>query len=379
MAIYALVGKSGHGKSYSALELFILVALRQGRIVYTNIPLRDKILDDFPNAQLYSIDYSDYEKDRTYWEKLENGALVVLDELYLIWPAGTSVAKIRKEDLVFIKQHRHRKDSSGRIMDIVFVTQNLGDVAKSIYEMAETTIMCSQLMDVGMADRFRRDYYKGAVTGFTGKADLFIRSDDVVKYDPFIYKYYVSHTQSIAGSIETTDETKVVSATVFQGLKFKILGFSLILCLVIIVFALIHASSGIRKITNTKESYIKPFVPVVSATNNAPTNPVVELKQLTPSAPSLSSVWRLSGFVRRPGLAYVILTNGHDHRRIDSKYCKFELEIECVVGLDIYTRYSGHRELALSQVLTQPVKSSLPVESLLQLPPDTPNVETTTH
>ena len=77
MTVQAFVGRPRQGKSYSAVELAIIPALREGRIVYTNIPLLPAVLDDFPNADCRLLDLKLHQANPRFWsETVCNGALV---------------------------------------------------------------------------------------------------------------------------------------------------------------------------------------------------------------------------------------------------------------------------------------------------------------
>ena len=142
MTVQAFVGRPRQGKSYSAVELAIIPALKEGRIVYTNIPLLPVTLEDFPNADCRYLDLKEHKSNPRFWSQTVcNGALVVADELWRVWPKGLTPAQLNKrDDLEFIKEHGHLADENGRIVDIVMVTQTLDDIAKSIADMVVLTI-----------------------------------------------------------------------------------------------------------------------------------------------------------------------------------------------------------------------------------------------
>ena len=57
MSIVAYVGRPGSGKSYGVVENVVIPALKDGRKIITNIPLRRGYLsDDFPEGEVVQFD-----------------------------------------------------------------------------------------------------------------------------------------------------------------------------------------------------------------------------------------------------------------------------------------------------------------------------------
>lgn len=108
MSITLIVGKPGDGKSYSAVHLSILPALKQGRSVFTNIELNlellrlelqlreDHYLKYIPKEQLNTSDLID----------IPGGCLIVLDEVWRYWKADERSPKTEDEKL--FAEHRHK-------------------------------------------------------------------------------------------------------------------------------------------------------------------------------------------------------------------------------------------------------------------------------
>ena len=350
MTVQAFVGRPRQGKSYSAVELAIIPALREGRIVYTNIPLLPAVLDDFPNADCRLLDLKLHQANPRFWsETVCNGALVVADELWRVWPKGLIPAQLNKrDDLEFIKEHGHLADDNGRIVDIILVTQNLDDIAKSIADMVDMTIISEKLYETGFENRFRRDYYKGPIYGLDGKKNKFIKSDDMVTYLPSVYKYYKSHTKASA-LMDKPNETKVISANIFGSIKFKLLIVGFVICLIILPVAFSSASKGVSKITHHEIQQPVNNSNFSSSTNQFNKSASLPSPPLPKPVPILSNRWRLSGYYSINGNKVAVINDGHHHTRyIDQKYCYFGLSVECTKDMEVYTSYSGQRDTGFS-------------------------------
>jgi zona occludens toxin len=348
MSIQALVGLPGHGKSYSAVELFILTALKQNRKILTNIPLKlDVLAVDFPDYDFeQNFRYIDLEewksKPAQFWADksvFQPSALYLLDELWRIWPQGLKTLNIPTHQLAFIKEHRHNIDETGREPDIVLVTQNLSDIANAIRDMVETTIVCCKLTEVGKKNAFRRDYYRGVVKGFTGPKASFIRSDSYCKYQPTVYQYYKSHTKA-EGDAHVIDNSGVVTATIFNGLGFKIgLGF-LIFLILAIVYLSFRTKSGIEQMQKNKQTDVVPDSAALVAAAQPQTQKEQEPEK--PKPPQESKRFRLTGrFVQGQVIKWFLVSDGSQTRRIEPAKCQIGLNDVCLVDGEIVTAYTG--------------------------------------
>lgn len=339
MSIQALVGLPGHGKSYSSIECFILQALEEKRTIVTNVPLSQTAYDRYPDADVRPIDLTELSKKENnhQWLEQPKSALFVLDELWRIWPSGLKATGIPKEQLSFIKEHRHNIDESGREPDIVLVTQDLNDIAAAIRSMVETTIICTKLTAIGAKGHFRRDYYQGNIKGFIGPKNVFIRSDQC-KYKPEIFELYKSHTLS-TGNAQTIDNKGVVNATIFNGLGFK-LGLGFLGFLIFGVFwGYNKTSADVAKMTAKKQ----PEQPASS--NQAITPYTVQATIQKPPKTQYSDSWRLVGvFTIGSGRMIALIDNGSDSVRIDYSKCLNDIELVCEYEGEKITRFSGHKD-----------------------------------
>lgn len=346
--IYGLVGLPGHGKSYTAVARFILAAIKENRPVFTNIPLKEEIYKEYPEARLFSVDIDALAKADNCFDVLAPGAVIILDELWRIWPSGLKADAIPKNQMSFIKEHRHHIDELGREPDIVLVTQDLADIAASIRNMIEITLICCKMVDLGANDKFRVDYYRGFVKGLKGLKEAFIKSD-YYKYDEKIFRFYKSHTKT-DNAIESVDKSRLVSATIFSGLGFKFAVGFLIVCIVTLIWGFARTKKGIdamqnrSKAVNPNESVLQalPAIPPGNKVVSPPAPPAA-----VPAEKTLSERWRIAGFFHIGGQRKMVLISDGSHSfRIDrDKHCKFDgAEYECIIRGELVTRYSGFVE-----------------------------------
>lgn len=232
MTISAYTGLPGHGKSYGVVANIILPSLRQKRIVYTNIPLNDELcLDDFGMVPIpFHID--DIIKNTNWFRDIfQAGSVIVIDEVWRLWPSGLKLTQAREGDKEFLAEHRHLVGDNGLSTEIVLVTQDLSQVASFARTLVENTFRVTKLSNLGLNRGYRVDVYFGCVTG--AKPNPKNREREIFgKFSKDVYKYYKSHTKSQTG--EAGDETRTDKRfNILGGLSIK---FGLIFIVAICVF-----------------------------------------------------------------------------------------------------------------------------------------------
>lgn len=214
MSIYAYVGLPGSGKSYGVVANQIIPALRAGRRVVTNIPLHiDQIRKDFPVADDQITDFP-VEKIAGEPELIEEyckpGDVVIIDELWRLFPAGQKVDRVPAPFKSFLAEHRHRVDEQGRSMQIVFVTQDLAQIAAFARDLVEQTFVHTKLGFLGMSGSYKCEIFNKSVKGPNPPQSQKIRTVHG-SYRKNIYAYYKSHTMSNKegdGADETVVDTR---------------------------------------------------------------------------------------------------------------------------------------------------------------------------
>lgn len=235
MAITAYVGLPGHGKSYGVVANVIIPALRQKRLVYTNIPMHEEhCINELGMAPVpFSID--DLLKNPNWFTTVFTaGAVLVLDECWRLWPSGLKASNVREGDKTFLAEHRHMVGENGFSTEIYLVTQDLSQLAMFVRALVESTIRMVKLTNLGLDKRFRVDMYSGAVTGSKPPISKREREIHGGKFKKEIYDFYKSHTKSETGF--AGDETKTDKRfNIFKGLGIK-LGLIFIICCAVFIW-----------------------------------------------------------------------------------------------------------------------------------------------
>ena len=210
MSISAYVGLPGHGKSYGVVENVILPALKNNRLVYTNIPMIDeKCHADFGCAVVPFATEDIVKNPNWFNDVFTAGAILVFDEVWRLWPAGLKANNVIEQHKTFLAEHRHMVGENGFSTEIYLVTQDLGQVASFARALVETTYRMVKRVSIGLDKRFRVDIYEGAVTGSKPPESKRIREIHGGKFSKSVYQYYKSHTKSqtgFAGNEERTDK-----------------------------------------------------------------------------------------------------------------------------------------------------------------------------
>lgn len=211
MAIDAYTGLPGSGKSYSAVALQIIPALKAGRKITTNMPIKQDLLETDYDAKGRIRTFTTQEIEANPERLMEicpEGWILILDETWRLFPAGWQVSKIPDAYKTFMAEHRHRVDEDGNSTNVVLVTQDLAQISAFARQLVETTYVTTKLTTLGLQKRYRVDVYSGAVTGDKATEQRRLRQI-FGTYEPKIYRYYTSHTQSLAKAEGTTQEGSI--------------------------------------------------------------------------------------------------------------------------------------------------------------------------
>ena len=146
--------------------------------------------------------------------RVEPGTLLILDEVWRIWPAGLKASEAEESDKALLAEHRHRVGNDGRAMEICLIVQDLGNIATFARNLVETTFVATKLTAVGQAKKYRIDVYQGSRKGPQYPSNLRLR-EIYGTYKKEVFQYYVSHTQAVGGMVG--DERKVDNRATVMG------------------------------------------------------------------------------------------------------------------------------------------------------------------
>jgi len=197
VSIYAYTGLPGSGKSYGVVANQILPALSDGRVVSTNIPLNvEAIRKRTQNGTILEFPTSSVAEDPARIEEFAPaGCLLVIDELWKLFPAGQKVDKVPESFKRLLAEHRHMVDAKGRSTQIVFVTQDLAQISAFARQLVEQTYHHTKLGHLGLSGSYQVRTYHGAVTGSNPPVQNQLHKA-VGRYKADIFACYQSHTMS---------------------------------------------------------------------------------------------------------------------------------------------------------------------------------------
>jgi len=339
--ISARSGLPGAGKTYGAVVDIILPALAKGRAVYTNVPmLSDRVALDHLPGELHLFTPDDFVSHQDFFNNLPPGAVIVLDEVWRVWPSGLRTLDVPQSHRSFLAEHRHKVDQHGNSTEIVLITQDLSQIAAFARQLVETTSICTKLSAVGIGSRFRIDTYQGSITGRTGPKSRLV-AQAVVKYNSKFFDYYKSHTQSVAGL--SGKEIKVDRRALIWKSPFFIVGALFVVLAGVLGYRQLHSFFSGRQ--------LQP--PHAEVAGRGPISSPGSIQKVVSPAPApgpvYSDTWRLggviSGFSNIVGGGYALVETADGViRHIPLLACHLlpgNLDWACTVDGQLVTSWSG--------------------------------------
>lgn len=327
MAIDAYVGKPGSGKSYSVVAYVIIPSLEQGRHVVTNIPLNiDLLKEKYPKGKVTQLP-DDWYSVPSISDFAPNGCVLVLDELWRRWPQGMRANQADLQDKSLLAEHRHRVDEKGNSMRIVFVTQDLSQIATFSRTLIDATY---RVRSIKRNKLFTTFIYEGSVTGDSPPVTKLIRQTPPTKFNKDYFKFYSSATQSHSGNVgdESTADRR---NSIFKSITLWIF-------IVIFLGGFFVAYYFISGFFKQSESIV-----------NSPASPALSSGVAFKPSFKASSDWRLSGFIHRAspqskGKSLAVVFNKFGQAKyISFNHCKYDedfLSVSCLIEnekIDFYT------------------------------------------
>lgn len=332
MSIIAYVGLPGSGKSYDVVANQILPALKEDRRVVTNVPLdRDEVRKLTLKGEIVDLPIEVIAQEpHKIDEYATAGCLLVIDELWRLWPAGEKANRIPQPFKSLLAEHRHRVDSLGRSMQIVFVTQDLSQVAAFARQLVEQTFHHTKLSHIGARGSYRIDVFHGCVTGAVPPVNNRLR-EVFGKYDPKIFKLYKSHTMSDSRNAGADEKAMDLRGNIWRKQSIWV-GVAFVIVAVIWGTSSIAGLLGGYGVGATSAASSTDAVPAPKATvfrqdvSPSAGRPSRPLTQSVPGlSPKATSQYRLVGTIRnedQPESSVAMLTDGQRYATIPLSSCE---------------------------------------------------------
>lgn len=334
MSIYAYTGLPGSGKSYSVVEHQIIPALKSGRRVVTNVALKfDVLRKEFPNAELVEFPSQKVAADpASIYEYVEPGSVLVLDEVWRLFPAGLKANHVPEAFRKLLAEHRHMVNAAGDSCQIVLVTQDLAQISAFARQLVEQTFRTVKLTSVGLSKQYRVDVYNGPATGPNPPESSRIRQI-FGSFNSSVWDYYESHTMSV-----NVDHGKVNERAVDKRaniLMRPVMVAGALIGLGAIAYGLAGLAGLRERVESVQADSSSTSSEIVPAAGSALTEPVpvrrgvandaASARSIVPAGVSAAAV-RLVGYVINhddPTRSFALLLDGKRLLHRPFSYCNF--------------------------------------------------------
>ena len=208
--INGISGKPGGGKSYEAVKNHVIPAIKDHRRVVTNLPLNVShfvaVYGEHVRGLIVKVEYDfhdygslkpfsrieDWLKHQDWKNDKGQGVLFVIDEAHLSLPSR--MQKGAQQDITkvleFLSMHRHYG------FDVLLITQNFKKIHADIRDMVQLVYRCIKKSMFGQDDEYIIKVHEGCTSQ--------VVNTDERQYEPFIFKFYKSHTKSEGQIVEAT-------------------------------------------------------------------------------------------------------------------------------------------------------------------------------
>lgn len=316
MPLKAYVGLPRAGKSYEVVVNVILVALRQGRRVVSNIAGLNfeamcQILyqEGYPQDKigtLVHIDHAEVEKPNFWRTDIDNengvesfiqpGDLVALDEIWRFWKKR---GDIHPRAMNFMRMHGHMTHPvTGLTCEITLITQSIRDINENIRDVVQETFQMVKNTKLGSDKSYIVHIFQ---RGSTSKND-FIRTLPPRFYNSKYFSLYKSHSQHKEGDAAASEKNPDDRANILKGAFFK----------VGLPIALVLAVSGFYFAWKFFHPAAAVAAPVAASAKSA----AVVASPASLPVPVVVDDWRVTGYYMRDSSITVTLQDGGGNLRM---------------------------------------------------------------
>jgi zona occludens toxin len=232
--IIVFEGTPGSGKTYEAVKK-LMDNLRLGRVVYTNIRGLDEGscieaiktntgLDDFELGT--KLRFLSDERCREFWDHIENGSLIVIDEAQRFFSNREWQSETNKKFGQWAAVHRHYG------FDVVLITQNIEKVDGAVRTLTEWTYRFKKVNFFGAAIKKKYVCYSYAGDDVSGKP----LGNNIRTYDEKVFRCYNSYVTKDIKELGIMKHANILRHPIFYAIP---------VCL--LLFVVLFMRSGIGK------------------------------------------------------------------------------------------------------------------------------------
>jgi len=419
VAVEALTGLPGGGKSYQAVVEILLPALAQGRRIITNIEgLKDDVIydllekgwnipadqigeivhvtdDQILSDEFYYCPPEDFAKFKLrvsddYQSIVQPGDMAVIDEAWLFYEAKVSPIAMN-----FFRKHRHFVNENNVACNVVLITQDVMDIGLKVRRIIASTTVTTKMNAVGLDSCYNVKIYPKfdlrAMPTFEGKGVY--RKENFKLYDSYSFKSEQNKKGRRTGVEKKSDKRGSIWST-------KLMRYGLPLSVIAFIFSVYKLGSFFSKdgplvkgLNPTPVAKVAPLAPISAApqagsvvssqgqtasvlnsnASNQPNangnNQGVNSTPAAPKEPKESNTVGVQGYYQIGDKLYVSLRVGEKQRVIvEPKDFKVQdgIRIEGIFQNEIVNTYTGGKSISLQPEKPNPPnqgeqKSSNPV------------------
>ncbi|MEY3218742.1 MAG: hypothetical protein RIT27_99 [Pseudomonadota bacterium] len=387
MAVDALTGLPGGGKSYQAVVEIILPALAAGRRVVTNIEgLNDDVIydrletswgvpadnigeivhvtdDQVINDNFYYCPVEDFAKLKLkadFVSVVRPGDLVVIDEAWAFYESKVSPVVMN-----FFRKHRHFVNEKNVSCNVVLITQDVMDIGLKVRRVISQTTVTTKLTAVGLSGYYSVKIFSKfdlrSAPIFEGKGTY--KKENFELYDSYSFKSEQEKKNNRTGVEKKSDKRGNIWAN--KSIRYGLPLAFIILSFFIYKFFHFFSKDGFASHIKTGVAPPPPVSPIMPSspiqnTGTPPTNPnqPVNAAPVVPAEPKESSRVGVQGYYQVGDKLFVALKVGDKQRVIvEPKDFKVQdtIRIEGIFQNEIVNTYTGQA------ISLQPDKAASPI------------------
>ena len=194
--ITAKQGRPGSGKTHDAVKNDLIPALLSGRRVYCNIDGTQtkeaqtawREIYGVTEDQLANFRFLDNAEIPYFWNLVEPGSLVILDEVQRHYDSKEYMSQANKDFGKWASTHRHFG------IDVVLISQMIGRIEKSVRDLVDFTYAFTKIRGLGKAASryYKCEFYSGSeVEGYPPL------KTELRPYDRKIFPCYESYVNKV--------------------------------------------------------------------------------------------------------------------------------------------------------------------------------------